>query len=143
MTNDERMLERSNDEALPTVILRFSKGSLSGGTSFAREILRSTMNDTRSTLAAMLALALLSGAGCVKTQSTIAPPPPQPNPPPQVAAEPTVRIQTLGRLADDFAHSSTQLPGDGPSEHRKLMAAIFAQLQQILPLLQGPNPGAE
>ena len=102
-----------------------------------------SMNDTRAKLAALLALATLIGAGCVKTQTTIAPPPPQPNPPPQVAADPTVRVQTLGRLADNYARTSNELPGYGPAEHRKLMASIFSQLSEILPILQGPNPGAE
>jgi hypothetical protein len=101
------------------------------------------MNDTRATLAAMLTLIFLTGAGCVKTQSTIAPPPAQPNPPPQMAADPSIRVQTLGRLADNYGRTSNELPGYSPAEHRKIMASIFAQLQEILPLLQGPNPGAE
>jgi hypothetical protein len=92
---------------------------------------------------ALLALAILVGAGCVKTQSTIAAHPPRPNPAPQVAADPTVRVQTLGRLADTYARTSNELPGDNAAQHRQLMASIFAQLEEILPILEGPNPGAE
>jgi hypothetical protein len=81
--------------------------------------------------------------GCAKTQTTIAPPPPRPNPPPQVAADPVARMQTLGRLADTYARTSNELPGDSTAQHRQLMAQIFAQLQEILPNLEGPSPGAE
>jgi hypothetical protein len=82
--------------------------------------------------------------GCApKTQTTIAPPPARPNPPPQVAADPTARVQTLARLADAYAQTSNDLPGENASEHRKLMAQVFAQLEEILPVLEGPSPGAE
>jgi hypothetical protein len=101
------------------------------------------MNDTRAKLAAMFALAIWSAAGCVKTQSTIAPPPAQPNPAPRVAADASVRVQTLGRLADNYAQTSNQLPGNSSAQHRQLMSSVFAQLAEILPILQGPNPGAE
>ena len=94
--------------------------------------------------AAMFALAaVITCVGCVKTRTTIAPPPAQPNPPPIVAADPTVRVQTLGRLADAFGRTSNALPGDSATQHRQLMAGAFAQLVEILPILQGPNPGAE
>jgi hypothetical protein len=94
--------------------------------------------------AAMFALAaVMTCGGCAKTRSTIAPPSAQPNPPPIVAADPTVRVQTLGRLADGFARTSNALPGDNASQHRQLMASVFVQLEEILPILQGPNPGAE
>jgi len=102
------------------------------------------MIETPMKSAAMFALtAMLTCGGCVKTQSTIAPPPAQPNPPPMVAADPTVRVQTLGRLADAYGRTSNALPGDNASQHRQLMASVFAQLEEILPILQGPNPGAE
>jgi hypothetical protein len=94
--------------------------------------------------AALFALAaVMTSGGCVKTQSTIAPPSAQPNPPPMVAADPTIRVQTLARLADAFARTSNELPGNNATQHRQLMASIFAQLEEILPILQGPNPGAE
>ncbi|HSU69273.1 MAG TPA: hypothetical protein VLJ39_20475 [Tepidisphaeraceae bacterium] len=103
------------------------------------------MNDIRVNLAALIALAglLLSGGGCVKTRSTIAPPPPTPNPPPRIASDPAVRVQTLDRLADNFSRTSNQLPGDDATQHRRLMADVFGQLEEILPILEGPHPGAE
>jgi hypothetical protein len=52
-------------------------------------------------------------------------------------------VQTLSRLADTYGRTSNELPGDNPAEHRRIMAEIFAQLQEILPILEGPNPGAE
>ncbi|HEY2585022.1 MAG TPA: hypothetical protein VGI81_04565 [Tepidisphaeraceae bacterium] len=107
------------------------------------------MTSSRCFLLWLLPLtAVLAGVGVVggcapKTQTTIAPPPPRPNPPPQVAADPTVRVQTLDRLADEYARTSNDLPGDNAAEHRKLMSQVFAQLEEILPILEGPNPGAE
>ena len=87
--------------------------------------------------AALFALAaVMTSGGCVKTQSTIAPPSAQPNPPPMVAADPTIRVQTLARLADAFARTSNELPGNNATQHRQLMASIFAQLEEILPILQ-------
>lgn len=86
--------------------------------------------------------ALLVG-GCVKNHPTMRPPPPPPNPPPRVAADPSARVQTLGQLADAYARLSNQLPGQTAADHRRLMAQAFAQLEQILAILEGPNPGAE
>src|SRR5258708_35684397 len=79
----------------------------------------------------------------VKTQTRLRPPRAPPNPPPQVASDVGVRVQTLGRLADSLARLSNQLPGPNTAAHRKLMSQAFAQLQEILPMLEGPNPGAE
>lgn len=100
------------------------------------------MTLSRFPQALLIGLALSLG-GCAKTQTTIAPPPPRPNPPPQMASDPVLRMQTLGRLADTYARTSNQLPGESTTQHRQLMAQVFAQLQEILPLLEGPNPGAE
>lgn len=99
-----------------------------------------TLSPFRHALLLGLAASLI---GCAKTQTTIAPPPPRPNPPPQVASDPVVRMQTLARLADTYARTSNQLPGESTTQHRQLMAQIFAQLEEILPILEGPNPGAE
>lgn len=83
-------------------------------------------------------------SGCApKAQPTIAPPPARPNPPPQVAADPTARVQALDRLAEQYAQTSNDLPGDSAAQHRKLMSQVFAQLEEILPILEGPSPGAE
>lgn len=87
--------------------------------------------------------AALLMSGCVKTHSTMPPPPPAPNPPPRVATDPSVRVQTLAQLADAYARQSNQLPGPSTRDHRRLMAEAFAQLEQILSILEGPNPGAE
>ena len=100
------------------------------------------MTSSRFPIALILTVAA-SVAGCTKTQTTIAPPPPRPNPVPQVASDPVIRMQTLGRLADTYARTSNQLPGNSTAQHRQLMAQIFAQLEEILPILEGPNPGAE
>jgi hypothetical protein len=100
------------------------------------------MISSRFPHALLLGLAV-SLAGCAKTQPTIAPPPVRPNPPPQVASDPIIRMQTLGRLADTYARTSNQLPGNSTAQHRQLMSQIFAQLEEILPILEGPNPGAE
>jgi hypothetical protein len=105
------------------------------------------MTSSRCSLLWLLPLtAVLAGVGvgCApKTQATIAPPPPRPNPPPQVATDPAARVQTLDRLADQYARTSNDLPGDNAGEHRKLMSQVFSQLEEILPILEGPNPGAE
>ena len=101
------------------------------------------MNELAVSWAAIVLLAAMAGVGCVKERSTLPPPPAAPNPPPRVAADPVVRVQTLGRLTDQYARTAHQLPGDSPQQHRKLMAEAFAQIEQILPILQGPNPGAE
>lgn len=87
--------------------------------------------------------AVLVGGCAPKAQTTIAPPPAAPNPPPQVAADPAARVQTLDRLADTYARTSNDLPGVNDQDHRRLMAQVFAQLTEILPILEGPNPGAE
>ena len=89
------------------------------------------------------ALALGSGAGCARTPSPVHPLPTSPSTPPQIASDPLVRVQTLARLADAYARTSNQLPGEDAREHRRLMASILAQLQEILPVLQGPKADAE
>src|SRR5258708_27414302 len=99
------------------------------------------MND----IAKLMALLILSAwiGGCMKTRATLPPPPARPNPSAQVAADPAVRVQALGRLSDTYARTSNALPGGNSAEHRKLMAEVFAQLEEILPILEGPGPGAE
>ena len=54
-----------------------------------------------------------------------------------------MRVQTLARLADAYARTSNQLPGADAAEHRRLMSEAFARLEEILPILEGPSPGAE
>jgi hypothetical protein len=91
----------------------------------------------------LVALALMTVGGCVKTHSNMPDKPPSPNPPPRVAADPAVRVQTLSQLSDAYARLSNQLPGPNERDHRRLMSQAFAQLEQILSILEGPNPGAE
>ena len=81
--------------------------------------------------------------GCAKTHPTPPSPVAQQNAPPQVASDVTLRMQTLGRLADSFARLSNQLPGESVADHRKLMSQAFAQLEEILPMLEGSGSGAE
>lgn len=108
------------------------------------EIRVSTMNHLRVSCLTVAIAWLLPIGGCVKTHSTLpATPPAQPNPQPAMASDASVRVATLSRLADTYARTSNELPGATPAEHRKLMAQVFAQLEEILPILEGPNPGAE
>src|SRR6478672_4095366 len=93
--------------------------------------------------AIILIVALSCLGGCVKQKTTLNPPPTPPNPQPKMASDMNVRIQTLERLSDNYARLSKQLPGPNPSTHRKLMAEVFAKLEELLPMLEGPNPGAE
>jgi hypothetical protein len=82
--------------------------------------------------------------GCAKTVTAPPPaPPPQPASTQQTAIDPLARVQTVLRLADTLARTSNALPGENVTEHRKLMAQIFAQLAELLPILEGPSPGAE
>jgi hypothetical protein len=100
------------------------------------------MNDIRVQLVALVALWAIIG-GCAKTHATLPSSLAHPTPGPQVAADPSIRVQTLGRLADTYARTSNELPGGNSTEHRKLMAEVFSQLEEILPILEGPGPGAE
>ena len=86
----------------------------------------------------------LMGGGCVKTAppTQMPPPPPQTAPAP-VAADPMARVQTLTRLADTLARTSNELPGESVLIHRQLMVQVFTQFEEILPTLEGPNPGTE
>src|SRR6185369_1368045 len=78
-----------------------------------------------------------------KRQTTLTPPPPPPNPQPQVVSDVNVRVKTVGKLAEDYARLCKQLPGPDPASHRKLMTDVFARLEVLLPMLEGPNPGVE
>jgi hypothetical protein len=101
---------------------------------------------TRSTCLILIATLIVGPllAGCVK-QGTTMPLPPvvQQNPPPKVLSDATLRIRTLARLSDTYARLCNQLPGRTVGEHRQLMADGFAQLNEILPMLQGPTTDAE
>lgn len=92
----------------------------------------------------LMPIALLALAGCIKHATTM---PPlqavQPNPPPMVVSDATLRIRTLARLSDSYIRLCNQLPGRTVAEHRELMADGFSQLNEILPLLQGPTSDAE
>ena len=98
------------------------------------------MNDTSTTWLTVAALACLVGGGCAKQ-------PPVPTSPVshplRTTPDPVVRVQTLSRLSDSLARTANQLPGTDARAHRRLMADIFAQLEEILPILQGPGGGAE
>jgi hypothetical protein len=109
-----------------------------------REERRKKSQDRIRGISLCLLASVLSLSGCVKQHPTLPPPPAtRPNPTPQVASDVGVRVQSLSRLADSFARLSNQLPGGTVNEHRALMSQAFAQLQEILPMLYGPNPGAE
>ena len=87
---------------------------------------------------------MIVGSGCVKHATTMPlPPVVQQNPPPKVVSDATLRIRTLARLSDIYTRLCNQLPGRTVGEHRQLMAEAFAQLNEILPLLQGPTADAE
>ena len=95
-------------------------------------------------LKCLLLIAPLALPGCMK-QGTTMPLPPvlQQNPPPKVMSDATLRIRTLARLSDTYTRLCNQLPGRSVSEHRQLMADGFADLNEILPMLQGPTTDAE
>jgi len=88
---------------------------------------------------AAMVVSIVAAGGCAGQRPGT---PPQPTPPPRVASDPVVRVQTLSRLADSFARISNELPGSDAREHRRLMAELFAQLEEILPILQGADGGA-
>jgi len=81
-------------------------------------------------------------AGCVKQKTTLGPPPP-PNPQPKIVSDVNVRVKTVERLAKGYAELAKKLPGPSPAEHRKLMAEVFARLEEIVPMLKGPSSDAE
>ena len=54
------------------------------------------------------------------------------------SSEAAVRVQTLARLADQYARQARELPG-GEYDYRRLMSGVFARLSEILPVLYGPN----
>ena len=81
--------------------------------------------------------------GCVKEKTTLNPPTPPPNPPPKMASDVNVRVKTVTRLADSYTKLAGQLPGPNPAAHRKFMAQVFARLEELLPMLEGPSPDAE
>src|SRR5215469_15194476 len=96
---------------------------------------------SRASLTSLMVVMIVSG--CVKQHTTLPPVPPPPNPQPAVSSDVSTRVATLERLSDAYSRTSNELPGRDLGEHRKLMAQVFAQLEEILPLLEGPNPGAE
>ena len=63
------------------------------------------------------------------------------NPEPQVQSDPQARSDELTMLAEKLAADAAALPGRGAEEHRQLMHRVFEDLAQILPLLEGPEPG--
>src|SRR5579863_8163970 len=119
LPNDEARM--TNDESISNDEYRMTK--------------QSVPNRIRHLTAQVLLFgSVLLATGCAKTRSTLTSPVVQPNPPPQMAADVTVRVQTLGRLADSFARLSNQLPGGSVEEHRRLLSQAFAQLEEILPM---------
>ncbi len=92
------------------------------------------MSDMRSGWA-LTALALVLTGGCVKTRPTISTTRPVPE---AQVSETTLRVRELSRLAEEYGTIARQLPGRTPEEHRDLMRQVFAELGQILPLLENP-----
>lgn len=93
------------------------------------------MSDMRSGWT-LTALALVLAGGCVKTRPTISTTKPAPE---TQVSETTLRVRELSRLAEEYGAIARQLPGRTPEEHRDLMRQVFAELGQILPLLENPR----
>lgn len=93
------------------------------------------MSDMRSGWA-LSALAIVLAGGCVKTRPTISTTKPVPE---TQVSDTTLRVRELSRLAEEYAAISRQLPGRTPEEHRDLMRKVFAELGEIMPLLQNPR----
>jgi len=92
------------------------------------------------TRAFTLLLAAIVFAGCArKTDTTLNPPPPEPNPEPHLASDARERVKALGALAQEFADGANQLPGRNNVDDRAAVAQEFALLSQILPMLNGPD----
>ena len=92
-------------------------------------------------LAPLLAATLFVGCSA-KKQTTLAPPPAEPNPQPQLATDARQRAQTLQQLVDQYAAGAAKLPGSNEQQDRQQVSDQFGLLAQILPLLNGPDqPG--
>jgi hypothetical protein len=85
----------------------------------------------------------LGSAGCTRKTQTTMEKPPEVNPAPAVEASAAVRVNELTGMAQRFAETAGQLPGNSTEEHAKIMQQVFAELVQILPTLVGPSPGGE
>ena len=71
------------------------------------------------------------------------PMPPEPNPEPEVNKDAGVRNRDLGQKVAEFSSASREIPTNDEAGYRQAVGQVFADLSQILPLIQGPNaPGA-
>jgi len=89
-------------------------------------------------LITLLAACLLS-ACAPKSETTLKPPPSEPNPEPQVAGDARQRVGELAKAAKEYADGAAKLPGNDVAEGRAQLSQQFALLAQILPMLNGPD----
>jgi len=92
------------------------------------------------TRALTLVFAALFFVGCAKkTETTLNPPPVDPNPEPHLASDARERVKALGSLAAEFDTGAAALPGANEAEDRAQVTQQFALLAQMLPMLNGPD----
>ena len=96
------------------------------------------MHTRRFTL--ILLAAILSIAGCPRKDRPVMPMPPEPNPEPEVNKDAEVRNRDLGQKVAQFSSASREIPTNDEGAYRQAVGQVFADLSQILPLIQGPNP---
>ena len=95
------------------------------------------MSDMRAGRIGSWVLVACVAAGCARRPPVAAAPrPTRTVPEGTTATDAGARVQTLSRLADEYARQSHDLPGD-ESNYRTLMAGVFGRLMEILPLLEG------
>jgi hypothetical protein len=97
------------------------------------------MFDPRGTLKALLVGGLLVVGCAPKQESSLQPPPAEPNPQPEITADVRNRVAELVRWSDEYAAGALRLPGRNEQEDRQQVAGQFELLSQILPALNGPE----
>lgn len=85
----------------------------------------------------------LTVVGCAKNRTTMDPaPPPDETPRAQLASDVRERVRELDVRAGEYADHVKQMPGGSEAENRRLVAAQFGLLSQMIPMLAGPEmPG--
>ena len=96
------------------------------------------MPNTRGLFLSLLAATLFLGCA-PKTETTLEPPPAEPNPQPQLASDARERVKELTARAQEYADSAKKLPGPNEQADRALLVNQFSLLAQMLPALNGPQ----
>src|SRR4051794_37660140 len=99
-----------------------------------------------STAAATLLLAGLTAVGCAsKTETTLAPPPPEPATQASsfVHSDARERIQSVVARAEEYEKGAAVLPGPNQADDRAQVVKELALLSQILPVIAGPDTSGD